>query len=153
MQLYGPTLTSQTVVLTRRAVPWHFWAFMKLVTPFIDPQTRNKIVYNEEMRLHVPPEQLRKSHGGDLEFEYDHTRYWPAFVYMAEQRRREQRERWEQGGKRVGEFEAYLKGGQETCLRDTEANLRSPLKVETDSQLRKSVAIQEDEPKGSTDDV
>ena len=126
-------------------VPWHFWAFMKLVTPFIDPLTRNKLVYNEEMRLHVPPEQLRKSHGGDLEFEYDHSIYWPAFVKLAEARRDEMRERWERAGKRVGEFEAYLKGGQEQCLRDTEA--KKPSLERAESQVRKAVAIQEDESK------
>ena len=126
---------------------------MKLVTPFIDPQTRNKIVYNEEMRRHVPPEQLRKSHGGDLEFEYDHAKYWPAFVHMAEERRKERHERWVQAGKRVGEFEAYLRGGQEQCLRDAQKRSSKGSKRsetgETDSQLRKSVAISEDSKPGN----
>ena len=134
---------------------------MKLVTPFIDPATRGKIVYNEDMRRHVPPAQLRKSHGGDLAFEYDHAKYWPAVVALAEQRRRERHERWVRGGKRVGEFEAYLRGGQAECLRDTDAKRagsnksgaaparRPGLGVETDSFLRKSVAISEDSKVGS----
>ena len=100
-------------------VPWHIWAFMKLVTPFIDPLTRQKLVFDEDMRLHVPPEQLRKSHGGDLEFEYEHDVYWPALMELTHGRREAQYERWVKAGKRVGEFEMYLKGGQETCLRDT----------------------------------
>ena len=28
-------------------------------------------------------------------------------------------ERWVKGGSRIGEFEAYMRGGQEACLRDT----------------------------------
>ena len=71
------------------------------------------------MRKHVPPEQLKESHGGDLEFEYEHSIYWPALNKLAQERREAQFERWVKGGKRVGEFEIYLKGGQEQCLRDT----------------------------------
>ena len=92
---------------------------MKLVWPFIDPKTKEKIIYNEEMRNHVPAEQLRVSHGGDLEFEYEHDVYWPSFVRLAEERRRLQHERWVKGGKMIGEFEAYLRGGQEESLRST----------------------------------
>ena len=136
-------------MLTESTVPWHFWAFMKLVTPFIDPLTRKKIIYNEDMETHVPPEQLRKSHGGTLEFEYDHSIYWPALIKLAEDRRKEQYERWVRGGKRVGEFESYLKGGQEQCLADTQKRTPSPQrkgsseKSETESQSKKSVAIQD----------
>ena len=87
--------------------------------PFIDPRTKEKIIYNEPMDKHVPPEQLRKSHGGILEFEYEHARYWPALNKLAEQRREQQYQRWVKGGKMIGEFEMYLKGGQEESLRST----------------------------------
>lgn len=53
-----------------------------------------------------------KSVGGDVEFRYDHSIYWPALNQLADQRRNEQRERWIQGGKQVGEYENYLKTGQ-----------------------------------------
>jgi hypothetical protein len=100
------------------AVPWAFLAFYKLITPFIDPLTRKKLIFNEDMRLHVPPEQLLKTHGGDVDFEYDHSVYWPALNQLAEERRKEQYARWVKGGKRYGELESYLKGGQEQSLKD-----------------------------------
>ena len=100
-------------------VPWHISLFMKLVWPFIDPKTKEKVIYNEDMRKYVPPEQLRKSHGGDLEFEYEHDIYWPSLNKLAEERRRSQYERWVRGGKMIGEFEKYLRGGQEESLKST----------------------------------
>lgn len=68
----------------------------------------------------MPPEQLLKPYGGDVLFDYDHKVYWPALNELAERRRRELTERWERGGKRVGEYEGYLKGGEVRCLREEE---------------------------------
>lgn len=48
--------------------------------------------------------------GGDLEFQYDHSIYWPALNELAEYRRKGYHERWVRGGKQIGEFENYLKG-------------------------------------------
>lgn len=87
------------------------WSFFKLITPFIDPVTREKMKFNEDLRQHVPPNHLMKSVGGDVEFRYDHASYWPALNQLAEQRQQAYRARWIQGGKRVGEDENYLKGG------------------------------------------
>lgn len=68
------------------------------------------------MSLHVPSAQLAKSNGGDVEFEYDHSVYWPALIKLAESRRAAFRKRWEDGGKLVGEYEGYLRGGDEKSL-------------------------------------
>jgi hypothetical protein len=81
-----------------------------LITPFIDPNTRQKLKFNEDLREHVPPSQLMKPVGGEVEFKYDHSIYWPALNELAKQRRESYRERWIQGGKKIGEFENYLKG-------------------------------------------
>lgn len=81
-----------------------------MITPFIDPLTREKLKFNEDLRQHVPPGQLLKSVGGDVEFKYDHATYWPTLNKLADQRREAYRERWIQGGKQVGEIENYLKG-------------------------------------------
>lgn len=51
-----------------------------------------------------------KSVGGDVEFEYDHSVYWPALNKLAELRREERQQRWVEGGKRIGESENFLKG-------------------------------------------
>lgn len=106
-------------------VPWLFWGFFKLISPFIDPLTREKLKFDENLRLFVPPEQLLKSYGGDLEFEYDHAVYWPALNALAAQRKQEQVERWIKGGKRVGELEGYLKGGDVKCLSEEEKKVEN----------------------------
>lgn len=91
-------------------VPFVIWGFFKLITPLIDPNTRQKLKFNEDLRQHVPPSQLMKAVGGDVEFRYDHASYWPTLNQLADQRREAYRQRWVQGGKQIGEFENYLKG-------------------------------------------
>jgi hypothetical protein len=97
-------------------VPWFVWGFYKLITPFIDPLTREKLRFNEDLRLHVPPQQLMSSVGGDAEFEYDHAMYWPALLKLAEEKRVMWKDRWIAGGKHIGELEDYLRGGIEKGL-------------------------------------
>jgi hypothetical protein len=106
-------------------VPFVIWGFFKIISPFIDPVTRQKLKFNEDLRQHVPPEQLLKVTGGDVEFEYDHSEYWPALTKLAERRRKAYRERWIKGGKRIGEYEDYLKGGTEKSLAVTEGKSSS----------------------------
>jgi len=101
-------------------VPFYIWGFFKLITPFIDPLTREKIKFNEDMGIHVPREQLLKESGGLVEFEYDHEQYWPALNELCESKRAAQQARWEKGGKRIGEYEGYLKGGEEKSLSERE---------------------------------
>ena len=91
-------------------VPWIVWGFFKLINPFIDPLTREKMKFDVDMRKIVPPEQLMKVYGGDAEFEYEHSVYWPALNKLADERRRGIRQRWESAGKKIGESEKYLKG-------------------------------------------
>ncbi|MCJ1396743.1 hypothetical protein MMC18_009635 [Xylographa bjoerkii] len=102
-------------------IPWFFWVFYKTISPFIDPTTKQKLKFNEPIRLHVPPEQLLKTHGGDVEFLYNHDVYWPALNQLAGERRKKQEERWAKGGKRIGESEVYLKGGDEKSIDESKA--------------------------------
>lgn len=99
--------------LTLIVVPWVVWGFFKLITPFIDPLTREKLKFNEDVRQFVPPEQLWKEFGGDVDFEYDHVTYWPALLKLCEEKRAEQKARWEKAGKQYGESETYLKAGDD----------------------------------------
>lgn len=100
------------------SVPWIVWGFFKLVTPFIDPVTREKLKFNEDMKQYVPPEQLWSADwGGNLDFEYDHDVYWPALNEMCAQRRNEKLARWLAGGKVVGESEEYLSGGTDVSIK------------------------------------
>lgn len=90
--------------------PWIIWGFFKLINPFIDPLTREKMKFDADLRTVVPPVQLLKRFGGEVEFVYHHADYWPAMHGLVESRRKEMRERWEEAGKRVGESELFLKG-------------------------------------------
>lgn len=91
-------------------VPWIVWGFYKLITPFIDPLTREKLKFNEDVRLYVPPEQLWDEFKGDVDFDYDHDVYWPTLMKLCEERQSAQKTRWEKAGKNYGESEAYLRG-------------------------------------------
>lgn len=86
------------------------WGFFKLITPFIDPLTREKLKFNEDMSQYVPKEQLWTEFMGGLEFEYDHAAYWPALEKICAEKRASRTRRWEEGGKHIGEFEDYLSG-------------------------------------------
>lgn len=92
-------------------VPWIVSGFFKLITPFIDPLTKEKLKFNDDMRKLVPPQQLWTEFQGDLEFEYDHATYWPALLSLCKEKHAAQRERWVKAGKHYGESEIYMKGG------------------------------------------
>jgi len=96
-----------------RTVPWVVQGFFKLITPFIDPHTREKLKFNEDMNQYVPPEHLWTEFNGKLEFEYDHSIYWPAMLKLAGERREARKARWVAGGKQIGELEDYLSGALE----------------------------------------
>ena len=72
--------------------------------------------FNEPLPDHVPKEQLVTHAGGDVEFEYDHSTYWPALWELCQKKRQRQVERWEKAGKKIGEHEGYLKGGEVKSL-------------------------------------
>ena len=91
-------------------VPWVVWGFFKLITPFIDPLTREKLKFNEDMRKYVPEEQLWTEFNGSLDFKYDHSVYWPALHKLCDERRETRRQRWIQGGRLIGEHEDFLAG-------------------------------------------
>ncbi|KAI0525705.1 CRAL-TRIO domain-containing protein [Xylaria bambusicola] len=108
LQAHYPERLGRALIVN---VPWVVWGFFKLITPFIDPLTKEKLKFNEDMTQYVTPEQLAKDiKGGQLPFEYDHSVYWPALMKLSDQRRAERFQRWEAGGKLIGESEDYLKG-------------------------------------------
>ncbi|CAI6341187.1 unnamed protein product [Periconia digitata] len=101
-------------------LPWYVTTFLKLVSPFIDPVTKTKMRYNEPLTDHIPSSQLMKVSGGEVDFKYDHSIYWPALDTLAKERRAARTERWEKAGKLVGESEIYLWGGEEKSVGATE---------------------------------
>ncbi|KAK3358939.1 CRAL-TRIO domain-containing protein [Lasiosphaeria hispida] len=90
--------------------PWFVHGFFKIITPFIDPHTREKLKFNEDMTQYVPSEQLWTTFKGALEFEYDHSIYWPALMKQCTEKREARKQRWIAGGKHIGESEDYLSG-------------------------------------------
>jgi hypothetical protein len=123
-------------------VPWYVTVFLKLINPFIDPVTKTKLRYNEPLTDHIPPSQLMKNAGGEVDFAYDHSVYWPALEALASQRRKEHRERWEAAGKVIGESEIYMWGGDEKSIGGgessngavaPEAPAQMPAQTETDT--------------------
>ncbi|KAH9999154.1 CRAL/TRIO domain-containing protein [Xylariaceae sp. FL0662B] len=108
LQTHYPERLGRAMIVN---VPWVVWGFFKLITPFIDPLTREKLKFNEDMTQYVPKEQLwTEFKGGELPFEYDHDVYWPALQRLCGEKRAEWVRRWEAGGKQIGETEDYLKG-------------------------------------------
>lgn len=99
-------------------LPWYVTAFLKIISPFIDPVTKTKMRYNEPLTDHIPASQLMKNAGGEVDFVYDHSVYWPALDALATERRKERMQRWEAAGKIIGESEIYLWGGDEKSVGD-----------------------------------
>lgn len=91
-------------------VPWIVNGFFKLITPFIDPHTREKLKFNEDMKKYVPAEQLWTEFNGSLEFEYDHATYWPALQKMCAEKHEAKYQRWVAGGQQIGELEDFITG-------------------------------------------
>ncbi|CAG8728168.1 10838_t:CDS:2, partial [Funneliformis mosseae] len=72
--------------------PWYFWGFFKLLSPFIDPVTKNKIKFvdiknpskvTQDSSWVNPSDfilenQLESEYGGSNLFEYHHETYWKA---------------------------------------------------------------------------
>lgn len=92
-------------------VPAFVWLFFKLIMPFIDPNTREKLKFNENLRNYVPPEQLYEMFGGDCQFEYDHETFWPAYLKLASDRRETYLARWKAAGGEIGQSEWDLREG------------------------------------------
>ncbi|KAK3708308.1 Phosphatidylinositol transfer protein (PITP) [Vermiconidia calcicola] len=97
-------------------LPWYVNTFFKLISPFIDPVTREKMKFNPKTRDFVPPDRLWKQQDGDLNFEYDHKVYWKGLEELTTARRKAMKTRWENAGKKIGEYEMYLRGGDHPSL-------------------------------------
>ncbi|KAL6709139.1 Phosphatidylinositol transfer protein (PITP) [Coniothyrium glycines] len=97
-------------------LPWYVNAFLRVVNPFIDPVTKTKIKSNEPLPNHVPKSQLMSVSGGDIDFKYDHSVYWPELERITTERRQQRKARWEKAGKIIGESEVYLWGGEENSI-------------------------------------
>ncbi|KAF7796475.1 hypothetical protein EIP86_007652 [Pleurotus ostreatoroseus] len=94
-------------------VPWMLNAFYKLITPLIDPVTRDKMRFNPKAIQDglFTSDNVWVEFGGDVTFEYDHSKYWADFIETTTKRRQEMMERWRALGGRIGLREWDIKNG------------------------------------------
>lgn len=97
-------------------IPFLGWSFLKLIHPFIDPLTREKLVFDQPFPNYVPNEQLDNDFGGDVNFKYDHEKYWPVMEKMADEKKHRYIERFEFFGSKIGLSEVDLRGDGEELL-------------------------------------
>ncbi|GAA5869630.1 hypothetical protein JCM16303_000529 [Sporobolomyces ruberrimus] len=97
-------------------IPGFFFTFYKLVSPFVDPVTKEKIRFLEgkaDATSLIPPEQLQQIFGGSVNFQYDHSKYFPALTKLCFERKEANMKRWKEFGEgRCGVDEAIIKGGR-----------------------------------------
>ena len=107
-------------------MPWLVHAFLKMIFPFVDPRTREKIRFNPDCVKEglFAPDMLMREWGGAAPFEYAHERYWPAVVRMCGEHRRRRLEAWRGLGAKVGIREWDLK------MKDVEAERAEQGRVE-----------------------
>jgi len=100
-------------------VPFLVNTFFKIIMPFVDPVTRNKVKFNPQIfedGFMTRDMVMSEWWGGERDFVWDHDKYWPALLQLCETRRNEQRERWRQLGAKVGVSEWEIRGSPASSL-------------------------------------
>ncbi|KAG5636163.1 hypothetical protein H0H81_008944, partial [Sphagnurus paluster] len=95
-------------------VPFLLNAFYRLINPFIDPVSREKMKFNPQLikdGLFNGDMVMSEWWGGDCNFEYVHEKYWPALLNMCESRSKAWLEKWRVLGGTIGIKEWDYKGG------------------------------------------
>ncbi|KAJ7678888.1 CRAL-TRIO domain-containing protein [Mycena polygramma] len=95
-------------------VPFLLNAFFKLITPFVDPVTRNKMKFNPKViedGIFTPEMVMKQWWEGACNFEYDHEKYWPALIAMCNERTKLWTATWQKMGAKVGLKESDYKTG------------------------------------------
>jgi len=86
-------------------VPFLLNAFYKMLNPFIDPVTREKLKFNPNCvkEGHFESNMLVKENwGGGRTVEYVHEKFWPAWLKLTGERREKDKERWRKLGGKIG---------------------------------------------------
>ncbi|KIY42857.1 CRAL/TRIO domain-containing protein [Fistulina hepatica ATCC 64428] len=102
LQEHYPERLGRALVIN---VPFLLHAFIKLMMPFVDPITREKIRFNPDVikeGIFAKNELMSGAWGGACDFEYVHEEYWPALVRLCEERSSSWRARWKALGGTVG---------------------------------------------------
>ncbi|KAH8100892.1 CRAL TRIO domain-containing protein [Cristinia sonorae] len=120
LQSHYPERLGRALIIN---IPFIVNMFLKIIMPFVDPITREKIRLNPDVLGEglFEADQLKKQFGGDVEFEYVHEKYWPELLRMAGEMREKAFEKWKAMGAKVGLKEWEFKGGDELVEKDTSA--------------------------------
>lgn len=105
-QTYYPETLGYAVFIN---IPWIGYALLKLISPLIDPNTKQRLVFDEPFTNRIDPHNLDYHYGGDMKFDYDHSIYWPDFKQKIEKRRVDNYEKWDQLGGTIGLREVDFK--------------------------------------------
>jgi hypothetical protein len=97
-------------------VPTPSAEFMKLIMPFIDPKTREKLSFEDSLVGEVPLAHMEKAFGGTADFSsYDHQSYWfddqTSITSIAMARKQKMLENFRQAGGAIGISEKVIKEG------------------------------------------
>lgn len=110
-------------------VPFLISAFFKLVLPFVDPVTREKLKFNPNVvkdGLFAEDQCMADAWGGSQDFEYVHETYWKALVHKAKEARAKHTAKWKDLGANVGISEWDYKEGEKAAsgedIEETEAD-------------------------------
>ena len=110
LQSHYPERLGRALIIN---IPTLINLFFKVIMPFVDPITREKVHFNPKVLQEgfFQADQLKKQFGGDREFEYVHEKYWPELLRMSGQRKTMWMEKWRELGGRVGLKEWDFKDG------------------------------------------
>lgn len=120
-------------------IPWIAWTFLKIIGPFIDPLTREKLIYQEPLYRYVPKEQLEAMFGGDVDLDYDHEKYWPTLARIAAERRADYWKQFERLGKEIGLSEVDLR----KPIERSESKVNSPLDIYEIPEMLSKIELSE----------
>ncbi|KAK9461797.1 CRAL-TRIO domain-containing protein [Lipomyces oligophaga] len=141
LQTHYPERLGKALVIN---IPWFVSQFLRIIYPFIDPLTREKLVFSEPIDKYVPNEQLDTVFGGSSDFQYDHSKYWNAMCEMAAEKHKRYMARWRELGGGVGQSEAELRAETDQEIQEeiakTEA-LEKSVEAEEASKVATSSSV------------
>lgn len=97
-------------------IPLLGWTFLKIIHPFIDPLTREKLVFDQPFPEYVPIDQLDKDFGGKVDFDYEHDKYWGEMIKIADEKKTKYVKRFEKFGSKIGLSEVDLRGDNDELI-------------------------------------
>jgi hypothetical protein len=102
IQSHYPERLGRALILN---VPFLLKAFYSLVTPFVDPVTRTKMRFNPQPvvdGLFAPDQITKEWPGGEVDFVYEHEKYWTALTKLSAERKAAFMNAWRKLGGSVG---------------------------------------------------